>query len=68
MIAADTRVIVAFLNDEADHSVEVFDEALANKCVVLPPVVLSELLSDPAIPEPLAAVLLQIPLLPVTPG
>ncbi len=68
MIATDTSVIVAYLDDESDRSVETFDDALANKCVVLPPVVLSELLSDPAIPEPLATVLLQIPLLPITPG
>jgi predicted nucleic acid-binding protein len=68
VIAADTSVIVAYLNDESDESVDAFDRALANRCVVLPPVVLSELLSDPAIPEPLVTVLLQIPLLPVTRG
>jgi predicted nucleic acid-binding protein len=68
VIAADTSVIIAFLNDERDESVEVLDQALGNKCVVLPPVVLSELMSDPEIPETLVGILLQIPLLPITRG
>lgn len=68
MIAADTSVIVAFLGGEDDGSVDAFDRALTNKCVVLPPVVLSELLSDPSIPQALVEMLLKIPLLPITPG
>lgn len=68
MIAADTSVIVAFLGGEDDDSVDAFDRALTNRCVVLPPVVLSELLSDPSVPQSVVEMLLRIPLLPISPG
>lgn len=68
MIAADTSVVVAYLGDVRGEVVELFDRALADRCVALPPVVLSELLSDPEIPDELASTLLSIPLLPTSLG
>lgn len=44
------------------------DEALAHSQACLPPVVLSEVLSDPKLPPKLEEALLRIPILPLKPG
>ena len=44
------------------------DVALAQSQACLPPVVLSEVLSDPKLPRRLEQALLQIPVLPLKPG
>ena len=68
MIAADTSSIVAFLTGEHAADVTSIDAALAAGQLCLPPVVLTELLSDPKLPPRVAAILRQIPLLQVTDG
>ena len=47
MIAADTSSMVAFLAGDAGDDVEVIQSALDHQQLALPPVVLTELLSDP---------------------
>lgn len=61
MIAADTSSIIAFFEGTNGADVELVSEALSHKHLVLPPVVLTELISDPKLPPELAQALAEIP-------
>lgn len=65
MFACDTSSLVAYLKGESGFDVEGLDTALQNSQIFLPPVVLSEIFSDPRLPKKLKEVLLQIPLAPL---
>jgi predicted nucleic acid-binding protein len=67
MIAADSSSWVAFLQGERGEDVELLDRALAEKQLVMPAPVLSELLSDPKIDPAVVEDLLELPLLEPTP-
>ena len=62
MIAADTSSLIAYLSGDAGRDVEAVDLALEQKQVVLPPIVLSELLSDPKLPKNYGNLFKEIPL------
>jgi predicted nucleic acid-binding protein len=62
MIAADTSTWIAFFSGTGGKDVGVLDKSLADRQVLMPPVVLTELMSDPALPKQVAQLLLQIPL------
>ncbi len=68
MIAADTSSWVAFLEGAPGEDVRLLDKALEDRQVVMVPVVLTELLSDPKLPSGVAETLLQIPLVEIDPG
>jgi predicted nucleic acid-binding protein len=68
VIAVDTSSFVAYLSGAQGADVDSLDMALADKQACLPPVVLTELLSDPKLPESVAALFRQIPLLPISDG
>ena len=68
MIAADTSSLVAFLEGAAGDDVEVIQSALDHQQLVLPPVVLTELLSDPGLPAPVRSLLTGLPQLQLEPG
>lgn len=51
MIAIDSSTLIAFIEGEAGADVETFDRALASGDVLLPPVVLTEVLSDSDLPD-----------------
>lgn len=68
MIAVDTSSFVAYLSGLKGGDVEAFDEALFHKQVVLPPPVLTELLSDPKLSLKLRNLFLDIPLLGLIDG
>jgi len=68
MIAADTSTWMAFLEGRAGQDVQLLDKALADRQVVMVPVVLAELLSDPKLPSPVAETLSEVPLVEVRPG
>lgn len=68
MIAADTSSLVAFLGGENGDDVDVIQSALDHQQLVLPPVVLTELLSDPAIPRTVRSLLAGLPILEIEPG
>ncbi len=63
MIALDTSSLVHYLGGSAGKDVEALDAALAESQACLPPVVLSEVLSDPKLPRALERLLLAIPAL-----
>jgi predicted nucleic acid-binding protein len=68
MIAIDTSSLIAYLSGAHGRDVEAVDAALAAAQGCLPPVVLTELLSDPKLPRRLRRTFHELPLLPVTEG
>ncbi len=70
MIAIDTSSWIAFFSERepsADDTALV-ESALADHQACLPPVVLTELLSDPKLPRAVAALISQLPVLDPEPG
>ena len=68
MIAADTTSMIAFLEGDDGDDVVLVQSALDHQQLALPPVVLTELLSDPAISRTVRSLLAGLPLLEVEPG
>jgi predicted nucleic acid-binding protein len=68
LIAADTSSWIAFLEGSAGEDVRLLDRALDDRQVVMVPVVLTELLSDPRLPSDVAETISEVPLLEVTFG
>ena len=68
MIALDTSSLIAYLEGQEGADVDAVEEALLLGIAVLPPVVLTELLSSPTADEDTKALIRQLPLLQVSPG
>jgi len=68
MIAADTSTWVAFLEGETGDDVLLLDKALSDRQVVMVPVVMTELLSDPRLPAVVVKLLSSVPALEIEKG
>lgn len=68
MIAADTSTWVSFLEGESGEDIRRLDKALADRQVLMIPVVLTELLSDPKLHPDVVRTLSEVPLLEVGSG
>ena len=68
MIAADTSTVIAYLAGATGKDVEALDLALSESQMCLPPVVLTELLSDPKLPAAVARLLEEVPVLEIVDG
>ncbi len=70
MIAIDSSSWIAFFSDSAPgaNDLELVSSALADHQACLPPVVLTELLSDPHLPRHVASLLLELPRLELLPN
>lgn len=68
MIAADTSTWIAFLEGENGDDVQLLDRALQDRQVLMVPVVLTELLSDPKLPASLASTLADVPAIEIEAG
>jgi predicted nucleic acid-binding protein len=68
MIAADTSTWIAFFSGAEGEDVERLDGALEDRLVMMPPPVLTELLSDPKMSADLEATLREVPLLDTADG
>ena len=68
MIAAGTSTWVAFLEGDPGKDAQLLDKALADRQVVMVPVVLTELLSDPKLPASVAETLSDVPLVEIGTG
>jgi predicted nucleic acid-binding protein len=68
MIAADTSTWIAFLQGQPGEDAQLLDQALADRQVLMIPVVLTELLSDPGLPAGVAETLADVPLIEVETG
>ena len=68
MIAVDTSSLIAFLKGDVGEDVEAVDRALEQNQAVLPPVVLTEILSDPNLDPRVHRLIGELPLLETRPG
>jgi predicted nucleic acid-binding protein len=68
MIAADTSTWIAFLEGEPGEDAQLLDRALEDRQVLMVPVVLTELLSDPKLPSGVADTLSELPIIEIEPG
>ncbi len=68
MIAVDTSSTIAYLEGSVGSDVDSVEDALTSHLLVLPPVVLTELLSDPKLSDNLHYILKSLPVLDITPG
>ena len=65
MIAADTSTWIAFLEGDGGADTELLDGALEDRQVLMVPVVLTELLSDPKLPPDVGRTLSEVPLIEI---
>lgn len=63
MISVDSSTFIAYIQGQAGPDVELLDASISNNELVLCPVVVSELLSDPRIPDKHSALIQALPLL-----
>jgi predicted nucleic acid-binding protein len=68
VIAIDTSTWIAFLEGDRGEDARLLDRALEDRQVVMAPVVLTEILSDPKLPPAVAKTLLDLPLIEVELG
>lgn len=61
MIAADPSTWIVFLQGGTGNDVQLLDSALEDRQVLMVPVVLTELLSDPKLPSHVAETLAEVP-------
>jgi predicted nucleic acid-binding protein len=68
MIAVDTSTWIGFLQGDSGEDAELLDRALRDRQVLMVPVVLTEMLSDPKLPSEVSQTLSELPLIEVEPG
>ena len=68
MIAVDTSTWIGFLQGDSGVDTEVLDRALQDRQVLMVPVVLTEMLSDPKLPSEVSQSLSELPLIELKPG
>jgi predicted nucleic acid-binding protein len=68
MIAVDTSTWIGFLEGDGGQDVELLDKALADRQVLMVPIVLTEVLTDPKLPSEVLRTLSDLPLIEVEPG
>jgi predicted nucleic acid-binding protein len=68
MIAVDTSTWIAYLQRDDGDDTELLDSALSDRQVLMAPVVLTELLSDPRLPAETSGALTELPLIEVEAG
>ena len=68
MIAVDTSTWIGFLQGDGAQDTDVLDQALQDRRVLMVPVVLAEMLSDPKLPSEVSQTLSELPLIEIEPG
>jgi predicted nucleic acid-binding protein len=68
VIAADTSTWIAYFQGEGGEDVELLDRALYERQLLMPPVVLTEVLSAPKLPSEVSRTLSDLPLVEIEPG
>jgi predicted nucleic acid-binding protein len=68
VIAVDTSTWIAYLQGDSGPDTTMLDRVLSERQVLMVPVVLTELLSDPKLPSEVAETLQEIPLVDLAPG
>lgn len=65
MIAVDSSTLIAYINGDAGPDVDLFDGMIGNNDIALPPVALTEVLSQPNLPARHYELIHAIPLLEI---
>jgi hypothetical protein len=68
VIAADTSTWIAFLEGAPGDDTQLLDRALEDRQVLMVPVVLTELLSDPKLPANVAETFSEVPMIEIEAG
>jgi predicted nucleic acid-binding protein len=68
MIAVDTSTWIAFLQGDGGEDTDLLDRALQDRQVLMAPVVLTEILSDPELAPDVSRTLSDLPLIDLEPG
>lgn len=68
MICADSSSFIAYIKGGTEADVALLAQALANRLLVLAPVSVTELLSDPQLPRDRQEMILLLPCLEIVPG
>jgi predicted nucleic acid-binding protein len=68
LIAADTSTWIAYLQGDSGEDTRLLDRALEDRQVLMVPVVLTEILSDPKLPASVAKTLSELPLIEIQAG
>jgi len=68
VIAADTNTWIAFFQGSPGHDTDLLDRVLEDRQVVMVPVVLAELLSDPNLSPAVAETLTAVPMMEIEAG
>jgi predicted nucleic acid-binding protein len=68
MIAVDTSTWIAYLQGDDGKDAELLDRALQDRQVLMAPVVLTEIISDPRLSPEVSQTLSELPLVEITPG
>lgn len=68
MIAADSSTVIAYFQGDSGRDVRLLDMALESADLALPPIVLTEILSDPGLQHSFAELLRVIPVLEIRVG
>ena len=68
MIADDMSTWITFLEGSKGEDVQLLDKALEERQVLMVPVVLAELLSEPKLPAGVAETLAEVPMIEIEPG
>ncbi|MPZ58079.1 MAG: PIN domain-containing protein [Rhizobiales bacterium] len=67
MIAVDSSTLIAYLQGDRGHDVDAFDTSLIAGDIAVPPVVLTEVLCQPKLPESHRTLVLRLPRLELLP-
>ena len=68
MFCADSSSWIAYLSGESGDDVNLLDSCLRNHFILMAPIVLAELLSDPLLPDEVEIHLRSVPVLELMPG
>jgi predicted nucleic acid-binding protein len=68
VIAVDTSTWIAYLQGDRGEDADLLDRALQDRQVLMVPVVLTELLSNPKLPSEVSLTFSELPLIDLTPG
>jgi predicted nucleic acid-binding protein len=68
MIAVDTSSIISYMKGEKGKDIDILRSCILAENIILPPVVLSELLSDHNLPKHIGEILVKLPLMEIKEG
>lgn len=68
MLCLDTSSVIAYLQGDRGHDVDLVDQALADAVGVVSLVTITELLSDPRLRPEVRRIILELPTLPIADG